>query len=187
MFGRELLLDRLLPLGQPVHRGVDLVVHAPATPRFTPRVVSGHQASVDSFDFGRTTREMISARMISRFLPAGPTNAGSPNARAIAATAATRPCGSDRAMLNSLPAGTSVWPFSVASSADRAENSHQPSMISHSVSMRMTTHDRIRRGWRSWAYVVNGVAGDFGPFPHAMRSGAIEVLGPTKPNTRGAS
>ena len=83
-------------------------------------MVSGHQASVDSFGLGRSTREMISARTISRLLPAGPSSAGRPSWRAIAATAATCPCGSDRVIANSLPAGTSVWPFRVASIASTA-------------------------------------------------------------------
>ena len=57
---------------------------------------------------------------MSRARHAGPSSAGRPSWRAIAATAATCPCGSDRAMVNSLPAGTSVWPFSVASIASTA-------------------------------------------------------------------
>ena len=75
---------------------------------------------MDSFGLGRTTRETISARAMSRFRPAGPSSAGRPSWCAMAATAATCPCGSDRTMLNSLPAGTSVWPFSVASIASTA-------------------------------------------------------------------
>ena len=80
-------------------------------------MVSGHQASVDSFEPGRITRETISATTMSRARHRGPSSVGRPNWRAIAATAATCPCGSDRTMLNSLPAATSVCPFSVASSA----------------------------------------------------------------------
>ena len=45
---------------------------------------------------------MISARTISRLRPAGPSSAGRPSWRAIAATAATCPCGSDRVIANSL-------------------------------------------------------------------------------------
>nr|VTO96600.1 hypothetical protein BIN_B_01667 [Mycobacterium riyadhense] len=75
---------------------------------------------MDSFDLGRTTREMINASTISRARHGGPSTAASSSLRAIAATAATSPCGSDRDLLNSEPAGTSVWPFSVASIASTA-------------------------------------------------------------------
>ena len=68
-----------------------------------------------SLDAGRTTREMISASTRSRARHAGPSSAGKPSWCAIAATAATCPCGSDRAMVNSLPAGTSCSPLSPAS------------------------------------------------------------------------
>ena len=66
---------------------------------------------------GRTTREMINSSARSRARHGGPSSAGNPNWWAIAATAATCPCGSDRVIANSLPAGDSVWPFSVASIA----------------------------------------------------------------------
>jgi hypothetical protein len=58
-------------------------------------VVSGHQASVDSFDAGPITREMISASARSRARHGGPSRPGKPSWCAIAATAATCPCGSD--------------------------------------------------------------------------------------------
>ena len=70
---------------------------------------------MDSFDPGRTTREMISPSARSRDRHAGPSSAGKPSARAIAATAATCPCGSERMMVHTDSAGTNVWPFSAAS------------------------------------------------------------------------
>ena len=60
---------------------------------------------------------MINATTMSRARHAGPSSAASSSLRAIAATAATSPCGSDRALLNSLPAGISVCPFVEASIA----------------------------------------------------------------------
>ena len=90
-------------------------VPASATPRSAPRVVSSHQVRVDSFEPGRTTREMIRARARSRGRPAGPSSAGRPSSRAMACTAATCPCGSDPAMVTASAAGTSCWPFSPAS------------------------------------------------------------------------
>ena len=95
-------------------------VDAPATPRSPPRVVSSHQVRVDSLEPGRTTREMISASARSRGRPAGPSSAGSPSLAAIAAAAATWPCGSDPVMVTACPAGTSRSPFKVASIADTA-------------------------------------------------------------------
>src|SRR6476620_12756340 len=58
---------------------------------------------------------MISASTRSRARHDGPSSAGKPSRWAIAATAATCPCGTDRAMVNSLPAGTSCSPLSPAS------------------------------------------------------------------------
>ena len=75
---------------------------------------------MDSFEPGRTTREMTSASARSRARPAGPSNAGSPSFAAMAYTAATCPCGSDPAMVTACPAGTSRSPFSVASIAATA-------------------------------------------------------------------
>ena len=90
------------------------------TPKSGPSVVLGHHDSVDSFGLGRTTREMISATTRSRARHGGPSNPASSSLRAIAATAATSPCGSDRDLLNSDPAGTSACPFNVASNAATA-------------------------------------------------------------------
>ena len=90
-------------------------VDAPATPRSAPSVVSAHQVSVDNLEAGATTREMISASARSRCRPAGPSRAGRPSVRAMACTAATCPCGSDRVMVTASAAGTSCWPFSPAS------------------------------------------------------------------------
>ena len=95
-------------------------VDAPATPRSPPSVASAHQVRVDSFEAGLTTREMISARARSRCRPAGPSSAGRPSLAAIACTAATCPCGTDRVMVTASPAGTSRWPFKVASTAAAA-------------------------------------------------------------------
>ena len=92
-------------------------VDAPATPRSAPRVVSDHQVAVDSFEPGRTTREMTSARARSRWRLAGPSSAGSPSFTAIACAAATCPCGSDPVMVTAWAAGTSRSPFKVASIA----------------------------------------------------------------------
>ncbi len=82
-------------------------------------MVSSHQVRVDSLEPGRTTREMISASARSRG-QAGPSSAGSPSLAAIAAAAATWPCGSDPVMVTACPAGTSRSPFKVASIADTA-------------------------------------------------------------------
>ncbi|BBX97446.1 hypothetical protein MLAC_39940 [Mycobacterium lacus] len=68
-------------------------------------------------DAGRITREMINANTTSRDRQAGPSSAGNPSRCAIADTAATCPCGSERVLVNSLPAGIRACPFSVASSA----------------------------------------------------------------------
>ena len=80
-------------------------VVASSMPRSAPSVESPHQARVDSFEPGVTTREMIRARARSRCRPAGPSSAGRPSLRAIACTAATCPCGSDRAMRDRRLAG----------------------------------------------------------------------------------
>ena len=64
-----------------------------------------HQVRVDSLEAGWTTREMISARARSRAWPAGPSRAGRPSSRAMACTAATWPCGSDRVMVTVLGGG----------------------------------------------------------------------------------
>jgi hypothetical protein len=78
-------------------------------------VVSSHQVKVDSFEAGATTREMTSARVRSRWRPAGPSSAGSPSFLAMACTAATCPCGTDRVMVTAAPAGISCRPLSPAS------------------------------------------------------------------------
>src|SRR6266480_3221028 len=77
-------------------------VDAPATPRSSPRVVSAHHVRVDSLEAGAVTREMTRARARSRCRPAGPSRAGSPSSLAMACTAATWPCGSDRVMVTFL-------------------------------------------------------------------------------------
>ncbi len=86
-------------------------------PRSAPRVVSAHQVEVDSLLAGATTREMTSASARSRCRPAGPSSAGRPSPAAIACTAATCPCGTDRAIVIASPAGTRRVPFSAASIA----------------------------------------------------------------------
>ena len=97
---RELFFDLLLPVGQPVHRGVDLVGAGTGHTQVRAEGGVGPPGGVDSFEPGRTTRETISATTMSRARHAGPSSAGKPSFRAIAATAATCPCGSDRTMLN---------------------------------------------------------------------------------------
>jgi hypothetical protein len=92
-------------------------VDASATPRSTPNVESGQRDRVDSLDAGPITREMINANTRSRDRHGGPSSAGNPSRCAIADTAATCPCGNDRVVVNSLPAGINACPFSVASSA----------------------------------------------------------------------
>jgi len=72
---------------------------------------------VDSLEAGATTREMIRASARSRSAQAGPSSAGRPSFTAIACTAATCPCGSDRVIVTACPAGTSAVPFSAASIA----------------------------------------------------------------------
>ena len=86
-----------------------------AAPRSAPRVVSSHQVRVDSLEAGATTREMIRASARSRSGQAGPSSAGSPSLTAIAWTAATCPCGSDRRIVTARAAGTRAVPFSAAS------------------------------------------------------------------------
>ncbi len=88
-----------------------------ATPRSAPSVVSSHHASVDSFEPGATTREMIRASARSRCGQAGPSSAGSPSLAAMACTAATWPCGSDRVIVtvSACRAGTRAVPLSAAS------------------------------------------------------------------------
>jgi len=70
---------------------------------------------VDSLLPGRSTRDTISATAMSRCRHAGPSRAGTASLRAIAVTAATCPCGSDRVTVNSVPAATSCAPLSPAS------------------------------------------------------------------------
>ena len=86
-----------------------------AAPRSAPRVVSAHQVKVDSLDAGATTREMTRASVRSRSGQAGPSSAGSPSLTAMAWTAATCPCGSDRRIVTAWAAGTRAAPFSTAS------------------------------------------------------------------------
>nr|VTP03866.1 hypothetical protein BIN_B_05288 [Mycobacterium riyadhense] len=81
---------------------------------------SAHRDSVDSLEAGRITREIINPSTRSRDRQAGPNRPGNPNRRAIAATAATCPCGSERVMVHAASAGTSACPFSVASIASIA-------------------------------------------------------------------
>jgi hypothetical protein len=78
-------------------------------------LTSAHHDKVDSFEPGRTTRETINANARSPARPGNPGNPGNPNWRAIAVTAATCPCGSDRTMLAPAPAGTNCSPFKLAS------------------------------------------------------------------------
>ena len=115
MLGGQLVFDGVLAVGQPVHRGVDLVGGRVGDVEIGAQGGIGPPGGVDSLLAGRTTREMISASARSRARHGGPSSPGKPSWRAIAVTAATCPCGSDRAMLNSLPAGTSCAPFSPAS------------------------------------------------------------------------
>jgi len=67
---------------------------------------------VASFGAGATAREMINANARSRIRPAGPSNAGSPSFCAMAHTAATWPCGTDRLMLATDAASTRSLPAS---------------------------------------------------------------------------
>jgi hypothetical protein len=114
----ELALDRVLPAcSQSIAAYASSVVASPM-PRSAPSVTSPHQARVESFEPGAATLDTMSARARSRWRPAGPSSAGRPSFEAIAWTAATCPCGSDRAMLTAAsPAGTRASPFSAASTA----------------------------------------------------------------------
>ena len=80
-------------------------------------MVSPHHVQVDSFEPGATTREMTRASARSRCGQAGPGSAGRPGLAAMACTAATCPCGSDRMIVtvSACPAGTRAVPFSAAS------------------------------------------------------------------------
>ncbi len=92
---------------------------APSTERSAPRVTSDHQVSVDSFEAGAATREITRASARSRSGRAGPGSLGRPSCTAIACTAATWPCGSDRVIVTAAAclAGTGAVPFSAASIA----------------------------------------------------------------------
>ena len=109
--------DRVLAVLQPVHRRVDAVGGGTGDAQAAPSVVSLHQVSVDSLEAGATTREMTSPSARSRCGQAGPGSAGRPSLAAIACTAATCPCGSDRVILTASAAGTRAVPFSAASIA----------------------------------------------------------------------
>jgi len=74
-------------------------------PRSAPSVTSGHQVSVASLDAGATTQEMIKPSARSRSAQAGPSRSAMPSLTAIASTAATCPCGSDRVIVIARPAG----------------------------------------------------------------------------------
>jgi hypothetical protein len=66
MFDGQLAFDRVLALGQPVHRGVDLVGGGAGQRQVDPQGGLDHRASVDSFDFGRITQETINPSARSR-------------------------------------------------------------------------------------------------------------------------
>ena len=72
---------------------------------------------MDSLEAGRSTREMTSAKARSRSGPGGPSRAGKPSLRAIAATAAACPCGSDRVISNAASASLRVLPARTARTA----------------------------------------------------------------------
>ena len=112
----QLGLDRVLPVLQPVHRGVDVIGGRLRRRRGRrPGWYRPTRSGWTAWRPGWTTREMISARARSRWRPAGPSSAGRPSFSAMACTAATWPCGSDRVMVTASAAGTSCWPFSPAS------------------------------------------------------------------------
>ncbi len=66
VFGGELLFDRVLPLHQPVHRRIHLVGGCAGNLQVGSRVQSPHRDSVDSFDAGKITREIINPSARSR-------------------------------------------------------------------------------------------------------------------------
>lgn len=105
-------------------------VEACATPKSGPSVVLAHHDRVDRFDLGRTTREMINATIRSRARHGGPSNPASLSLRAIAATAAMWPCGSDRELLNSDPADTSACPISTQNISSDHESPSEPTATS---------------------------------------------------------
>ncbi len=81
-------------------------------------MVSAHQRVAASFEEGLHTRASTSPTTRSRSRHGGPISSTSPSLAAIAAAAATWPCGSERAIFNpsgpsgACPAGTNTSPLS---------------------------------------------------------------------------
>src|SRR5680860_1310396 len=82
--------------------------------RSAPKVVSAHHDMVASFEPGCTTRAMINARARSRCRPAGPNKVPRSSVLAIAHTAATWPCGTERVICIACPAGINCSPRRLA-------------------------------------------------------------------------
>ena len=78
---------------------------ASATPRSVPSVVSSHQVRVDSFEaWGHDPGDDQRQGQVP-LRPAGPSSPGRPSLRAIACTAATCPCGTDRVIVTASDGG----------------------------------------------------------------------------------
>ena len=104
-------------------------VDASATPRSAPSVGSLHQVRVDSLELGWITREMIRARIRSRWRPAGPSRAGSPSLAAIACTAAACPCGTERVMVTAPAAATKLLAFQAG--VDQVQRIRSPATLAY--------------------------------------------------------
>jgi hypothetical protein len=95
-------------------------VEASNSPRSDPTVVSAHQRVAASFEPGLHTRANTRPTAMSRSRQGGPMSSTSPSLVAIAAAAATCPCGSEREISNpsgpnraaACAAGTNVSPLS---------------------------------------------------------------------------
>ena len=81
-------------------------------------MVSAHQRTVANFEPGRQALATINAKARSACRHAGPNRSAKPTLRAIAATAATCPCGRDRWIVNNSSAPTKHSPRN-----DRRNNS----------------------------------------------------------------
>ncbi len=112
-------------------------------------MVSAHPLRVDNFEPGATTRDTINAYARSRDRPGGPSRAGRPSVPAVAATAATCPCGNADSIRIASVAPTSVAPASTASIAVIAASGSADRLASCSC-LTLEPSRKLRRRYTDW-------------------------------------